>query len=189
MLRFLFTLLKRIVPVRGVPSFLGFGLGRPPSLRGGRSSLAWVGLGLGGLWNGGTGSGTSGRGIGWGNGNGTGGMGGPERWIRELEEETGGVCLRRRRGVSASGVGLNERDGSKYLPEFEECTYEEMLKKCQREMKVGCVVLVSEEHDDVKEFKKGTLMDAGFVGVLSENEVVVWGGDVRDREAWSGEFF
>lgn len=102
-----------------------------------------------------------------------GGGGGPERWLRELEEETGAVSVGRTqvpRGVTsgvadasssltsragAGGAGaLGLEDGRKYLPDFVVCGYEEMLRTCQREAKIGCVVLVSAEHDDVAEFKR-----------------------------------
>jgi FAS-associated factor 2 len=32
-----------------------------------------------------------------------------------------------------------------------------------------------------------TLTDPGLVKLLYDNDVIVWGGDVRDQEAWSGE--
>ncbi|KAF8193029.1 hypothetical protein BJ912DRAFT_1021722 [Pholiota molesta] len=117
------------------------------------------------------------------------------RWLRELEEETGAVSVGRaqvprglvvdvacRRG-GAGALGLE--DGRKYLPDFVVCGYEEMLRTCQREAKIGCVVLVSAEHDDVAEFKRSTLTDPAFVRILHENEIIVWGGDVRDQDAWS----
>ena len=31
-----------------------------------------------------------------------------------------------------------------------------------------------------------TLTDSAFVKILHENGMIVWGGDVRDKEAWSG---
>lgn len=108
---------------------------------------------------------------------------GPERWVRELEEETGAVCIGRsgsRGGVGAAaalasgaeavaapssagvvvaranatvgnGVGAS---GRSLLPDFAMGSYEETLKLIQREAKIGCVILVSEEHDDVAEFKR-----------------------------------
>jgi FAS-associated factor 2 len=103
--------------------------------------------------------------------------GGADRWIRELEEETGAVSMGRlkaSKGVS-SGVssgdaagpsGLTSRgnangasegpdeEGRRVLPDFVLGTYEEVLKTCQREIRIGCVILVSEEHDDVAEFKR-----------------------------------
>lgn len=103
--------------------------------------------------------------------------GGPDRWLRELEEETGAISIGRLkqqqpRGTTSSfntttsepgqsSSSLTSRrtngqidDGRKLLPDFTISTYEEMLKLCQREMKIGCVILVSEEHDDVLEFKR-----------------------------------
>lgn len=118
-------------------------------------------------------------------------------------------------------------DGRKLLPDFLLGSYEDLLKICERDAKIGCVILVSEEHDNVKEFKRSvqsfffasfsfpsllpspfylssfnriliafiwmfettrsTLTDPTFVKLLHENEIVVWGGDVRDKDAWSGK--
>ena len=147
--------------------------------------------------------------------------GGPDRWLRELEEETGAISigrLKQPRGTTSSfntepgQSSLTSRrtngqieDGRKLLPDFTISTYEEMLRLCQREMKIGCVILVSEEHDDVLEFKRyntfqinfaiaylsfsvrSTLTDSAFVKTLCDNDIIVWGGDVRDQEAWSGK--
>ncbi|KAA1477847.1 hypothetical protein DENSPDRAFT_845055 [Dentipellis sp. KUC8613] len=124
-----------------------------------------------------------------------------DRWVRALEDETGALCLSRARVDSATGVGagagpssaapaLRSRYGSmgtggRVLPDFVLGSYEEALRTCQRELRVGCIVLVSEEHDDTAEFKRKTLTDTHFVEVLHANDFVVWGGDVRDREPWS----
>lgn len=91
-----------------------------------------------------------------------------ERWIRSLEEETGCVSFARSQAAEgeASGVAsgssavLNRRQGdessTRVLPDFFIGSYESFAKTCARENvpKIGCVVLVSEEHDDVATFKK-----------------------------------
>lgn len=97
-----------------------------------------------------------------------------DRWVRALEEETGAVCISRA-GVTAAGASsgtdagpssLTSRagvatdggevfdEGRKLLPDFTLGSYEEILRLCQREAKIACVILVSEEHDDVTEFKR-----------------------------------
>lgn len=124
--------------------------------------------------------------------------GGPDRWVRELEEETGAVCIgstKGPRGVSTATEGagpstLTSRprtaeDGGKMLPDFTLGSYDEVLRTCQQEARIACIVLVSEEHDDVAEFKRSTLTDPTFVKLLYDNNVIVWGGDVRDQDAWS----
>ena len=98
--------------------------------------------------------------------------GGPDRWLRELEEETGAISISRSnlaRGTTSSvatdagqssltartsNTIVHTEDGRKFLPEFTICSYEDMLRRCQREAKIGCVILVSEEHDDVSAFKR-----------------------------------
>lgn len=99
-----------------------------------------------------------------------------ERWVLTLEEETGAVCLsrsgqRRSNGsgqpsatgiagpsnVTARGNAWDETTGdrdAKLLPDFFLGSYEEFARMCQRDSKIGCVVIVSEEHDDVAEFKR-----------------------------------
>ncbi|GLB41111.1 putative UBA-like domain containing protein [Lyophyllum shimeji] len=123
--------------------------------------------------------------------------GGPDRWVRELEEETGAVSIGTARADAtttatdtAGPSTLTARprafdDSVKVLPDFTLGSYDEALRICQRDARIGCIVLVSEEHDDVAEFKRTTLTDPNFVKLLHENNMVVWGGDVRDQEAWS----
>jgi FAS-associated factor 2 len=93
-----------------------------------------------------------------------------EKWVRQLEEETGATCVGRVSGASVSSgtepgpssAGLMTRsrgeqaneEGRKQLPDFCTGTYEAFLTRCQKEAKIGCVALVSEEHDDVAEFKR-----------------------------------
>ncbi|KAH7338362.1 hypothetical protein B0J17DRAFT_662227 [Rhizoctonia solani] len=106
------------------------------------------------------------------------------RWVRQLEEETGAVSVGRARDVE----GGNESKGKESLnagalPNFYIGSYEEALRMAQRELRVLCAILVSEEHDDVAQFKRNVLANEEVVNTLTENNFVVWGGDVRDREA------
>ncbi|KAI0828539.1 hypothetical protein BC628DRAFT_75680 [Trametes gibbosa] len=130
-----------------------------------------------------------------------------ERWVLSLEEETGAVCISRSGQRRSNGDGPStatgvagpsqlasrgdswdnteaERD-TKLLPDFYLGSYEDFARTCQRDVKIGCVVIVSEEHDDVAEFKRSTLTDPALVRLIQENDILVWGGDIRDREAWS----
>ncbi|KIJ08045.1 hypothetical protein PAXINDRAFT_102705, partial [Paxillus involutus ATCC 200175] len=100
--------------------------------------------------------------------------GATRRWITALEEETGAVSFK---CVATVTSGLDTRpstsrrnmypptsrvDGTKILPDFFEGTYEEVLDICHKKGKIACVILVSDEHDDVAEFKRSTLTDPGF---------------------------
>ncbi len=52
-------------------------------------------------------------------------------------------------------VGSNGSvEHDKLLPDFFLGAYEEFARTCQRELKIGCVVIVSDEHDDDAEFKR-----------------------------------
>jgi FAS-associated factor 2 len=84
------------------------------------------------------------------------------RWVRQLEEETGAFCVGHSRearggedseGEEAGGKG-KESTKSGTLPDFFLGSYEEALRCAQRDLRVLCVVLVSEEHDDVAQFKR-----------------------------------
>lgn len=88
-----------------------------------------------------------------------------DRWVRRLEEETGAHCLSRASPVPDAGPStlqpqtndLRSRLGvgsSRLLPDFTLGSYDEVLRLCQSEMRIGFIVLVSSEHDDVPDFKR-----------------------------------
>ncbi|KAF9653561.1 hypothetical protein BDM02DRAFT_3125535 [Thelephora ganbajun] len=131
-----------------------------------------------------------------------------DRWVRALEEETGAVCISRSRNeAAATGVAgpstaststLRSRGDTTtglVLPDFFLGSYEEAMRTCQRELKIGCIILVSDEHQDAAKFKRvapvltaefrTTLTDPPFVTFLQSNDFITWGGDIRDKEAWS----
>jgi len=97
--------------------------------------------------------------------------------LRELEEETGAVSIGRLKASRGASSSLGSEAGPstltsratsssngtieenrRLLPDFTLGSYEEALRTCQREAKIGCVILVSEEHDDVAEFKRYDLV-------------------------------
>lgn len=99
-----------------------------------------------------------------------------DRWVRELEEETGAIRESRLSDyddstASSSGAQakagpgpstLSRRNESsrayrKQLPEFYLGGYESALQEAQRDAKLLLAVIVSEEHDDVPEFKRWVL--------------------------------
>ncbi|KAJ1305126.1 hypothetical protein OPQ81_000163 [Rhizoctonia solani] len=112
------------------------------------------------------------------------------RWVRQLEEETGAISIGRAKelekgaGEDEEGKGKKSLNPGRVLPNFFIGSYEEALRVAQRELRVLCVILVSEEHDDVAQFKRHVLADEEVVNILTDNNFVIWGGDVRDREAY-----
>jgi len=128
-----------------------------------------------------------------------------ERWVRELEEETGALCVSKAALIDAQANGNGSQDeneagpssgGSrlvkrhptrtKTLPDFFLGGYDAALKAAQRDARVLCVVLTSEEHDDVPAFRRDVLTDPELVRVLTDNHIIVWGGDVRERDGYQG---
>ncbi len=88
-----------------------------------------------------------------------------DRWVRSLEEETGVHCLSRASPILDAGPStsrpqtndLRSRLGAgspRLLPDFTLGSYDEILRLCQSELRIGCIVLVSSEHDDVLDFKR-----------------------------------
>jgi len=88
-----------------------------------------------------------------------------DRWVRSLEEETGAHCLSRANPVSDAGPSTSQPQtndfrsrlvagSSRLLPDFTIGSYDEILRLCQSELRIGCIVLVSSEHDDVPDFKR-----------------------------------
>ncbi|KAI6169701.1 hypothetical protein EDD17DRAFT_1772470 [Pisolithus thermaeus] len=117
------------------------------------------------------------------------------RWITTLEEETGAYNIQSSPSVATGRddhPSTSRRhtyppanpETTRVLPDFFDGTYDEVLDICQKEGRIACVILVSEEHDDVPAFKRGTLTDPNLVRIMSDNNFVVWGGDVRDKIPW-----
>ena len=90
-----------------------------------------------------------------------------DRWVRALEEETGAVCISRS-GNEAAATGVagpstasastlrsrGDATTSFVLPDFFLGSYEEAMGTCQRQLKIGCIILVSDEHQDATKFKR-----------------------------------
>ncbi|KGB75769.1 hypothetical protein I307_05936 [Cryptococcus deuterogattii 99/473] len=70
------------------------------------------------------------------------------------------------------------------LPEIYVGPYREFLTHIRKELLVGLVVLVSEEHEDDESFKKGSLADKDVVQALRSEGVVVWVADISSREGF-----
>ena len=100
---------------------------------------------------------------------------------RELEEETGGTASR----TVVSTVDEGSRaPPPKRLPPFFIGSYADALRSAKEQIKILAIILVSREHGDVERFKQNTLTDSDLVELLSHDDFIIWGGDVREREAY-----
>ncbi|KAK4683862.1 hypothetical protein P7C73_g6354, partial [Tremellales sp. Uapishka_1] len=70
------------------------------------------------------------------------------------------------------------------MPEFWIGGYKDFLNHVRKEAKVGLVVLFCAEHEDDEEFKRDVICDGELVRSLRENDVLVWGADIRSREGY-----
>ena len=89
-----------------------------------------------------------------------------ERWVRGLEEETGCVSISGAQvpegeasGVASGSASITRRNAelrARFLPDFFIGSYENFVRTLakENEARVGCVIIVSEEHDDTPEFKR-----------------------------------
>jgi FAS-associated factor 2 len=71
-----------------------------------------------------------------------------ERWVQALEDEVGALTWARLRAAEVAP------DSVKEIPDFYLGSYGDVLNTAKRELKILCVVLVSDEHDDVPRFKQ-----------------------------------
>jgi FAS-associated factor 2 len=111
-----------------------------------------------------------------------------DRWVRSLEEETGATCISKASSFFTN-VPLKEGDGEagssssvmrnrhgpmggglgagKVLPDFWLGSYEEALRACQQQLRIGCAILVSAEHDDTLTFKRCVLRPCTSICLLT----------------------
>jgi FAS-associated factor 2 len=101
-----------------------------------------------------------------------------DRWVRSLEEETGAHCLSRASPIPNAGPSTSQPQTSdlrsrlgpgapRILPDFTLGSYDEILRRCQSEIRIGCIVLVSNEHDDVPDFKRYVIAPLPYPPLLT----------------------
>ena len=80
---------------------------------------------------------------------------------------------------------FEEEYGPHSLP-FLENGYNMALEKAHRELKFLLIVLLSPEHDDTSFWVRNTLLSRDVVDFIKDphNNVIVWGGNVQDSEAY-----
>lgn len=69
-------------------------------------------------------------------------------------------------------------------PEFFDGGYTQALTVAKRDLLYLLVFLSSEEHDDNDKFCRGTLTNPELIEFLNQHKVLVWGGNVRNTEAF-----
>lgn len=110
-----------------------------------------------------------------------------ELFVRELEQETGATTSQSVAHTSNGTDGVDSGSRAppqKRLPPFFVGSYADALRSAKEQIKILAIILVSREHGDVDRFKQNTLADSDLVELLSRDDFLVWGGDVRDREAY-----
>jgi FAS-associated factor 2 len=72
------------------------------------------------------------------------------------------------------------------IPDFYSGSYKEFLRGIRSDPKLGVVILCCGEHEDDAVFKREVLLNEELGRVFREKDIAVWGGDVREREAYQG---
>ncbi|KAJ8329867.1 hypothetical protein BDV3_004045 [Batrachochytrium dendrobatidis] len=73
--------------------------------------------------------------------------------------------------------------GSKHPPFFVG-TYTQALNTAKSEIRYALVILQSDEHDDTDKFSRETISSDTFISFVSEKNLLVWGGNIHDAEAF-----
>ncbi|KAI8143367.1 thioredoxin-like protein [Fennellomyces sp. T-0311] len=68
--------------------------------------------------------------------------------------------------------------------DFYQGGYSQALENARRDLRYLLVVLQSDEHDDTEQFCRETLTSEELVNYVNEKNILVWGGNVREAEAF-----
>jgi hypothetical protein len=71
-------------------------------------------------------------------------------------------------------------------PKFYEASYSQSLERAKQNLQYFLVYLHSEGNDDTDVFCKQTLIADTFVQFIAEKNILIWGGNVRESEAFKG---
>ncbi|GAA5944326.1 uncharacterized protein JCM15063_006560 [Sporobolomyces koalae] len=85
--------------------------------------------------------------------------------------------------LSRRGADRSASDTAQ-LPEFFIGGYEQALRKARDDLKLLMVILTCEENERDDDFKRQVLTDPELISSLRDEQVLVWGGDVLDRDAY-----
>ncbi|KAI8388915.1 uncharacterized protein BYT42DRAFT_544127 [Radiomyces spectabilis] len=78
--------------------------------------------------------------------------------------------------------------GEQHL-DFFQGGYSQCLEIARRELRLLLVILQSDEHDDTDEFCRNTVASDELIEYVRQNNVLVWGGNVREAEAFQALTF
>ncbi|KAJ3334462.1 hypothetical protein HDU91_002717, partial [Kappamyces sp. JEL0680] len=69
-------------------------------------------------------------------------------------------------------------------PKFFEGAYSLALERAKQNLQYLLVVLQSDLHDETRSMAQGTLTNDSFLNYLTEKNILVWGGNIRESEAF-----
>ncbi|GAA5869295.1 hypothetical protein JCM3774_004196 [Rhodotorula dairenensis] len=95
-----------------------------------------------------------------------------------------GLASRHSRATGSSRGGGTLRGTGPRVPDFFVGSYDEALRYARDEMRILMIVLTSEEHERDERFKREVLVSEVVNDLIEEERIVVWGGDVSERDAY-----
>ncbi|CAG8478610.1 10070_t:CDS:2 [Ambispora gerdemannii] len=69
-------------------------------------------------------------------------------------------------------------------PDFFEGSYAQALERAKRELQFLMVILQTDEHDHTARFNNETLTSQDLIRFLRDNDILVWVGNIRNKEAY-----
>ncbi|KAJ1339678.1 hypothetical protein BSLG_005711 [Batrachochytrium salamandrivorans] len=103
----------------------------------------------------------------------------------------------RRRTVGGSGMQRNRSSTERSTAECASVRFKEdfesqygskhppfLLELTPSEIRYALVILQSDEHDDTDKFSRETISSDTFISFVSEKNLLVWGGNIHDAEAF-----
>ncbi|KAK9429609.1 hypothetical protein V1505DRAFT_313270 [Lipomyces doorenjongii] len=79
---------------------------------------------------------------------------------------------------------FEEEVGKSDVLTFFEGGYTQALDQAKRELRFLIVLLQSDEHDDTTKFNKEVLANPDVAKFMKEHDIILWGGNVRESEAY-----
>ncbi|ESX00104.1 hypothetical protein KL918_004888 [Ogataea parapolymorpha] len=69
-------------------------------------------------------------------------------------------------------------------PDFLECSYSHALHFAKKDARWLLLYIHSENHQDTKNFIQDVLISPEFLQFIREKQILIWGGDIKDSEAY-----
>ncbi|KAG7887192.1 hypothetical protein KL925_004760 [Ogataea polymorpha] len=106
------------------------------------------------------------------------------RFIVDFDDLIGNVS-RGEPDENETGDLINQADMMEIQrPDFLECSYSHALHFAKKDARWLLLYIHSENHQDTKSFIQDVLINPEFLQFIREKQILIWGGDIKDCEAY-----